>query len=441
MSEKPNQDNKTKKRRSSSGISSTEKGIRRFLTVLLSVLAVCMTLLVLYMLRNGSTDPRVAEGITKDWVPASTIAATEAPAPTEATETIEATEPVDPSHAAVQQQLERMTLEEKVYQLFFVTNYELTGQYYASTADDATRIALENKPVGGVVFDSDNIFSREQLTAMIADTKSYSEIPLFIGVEEEGGFNTYLNKIGVTRNYSEMRVYGDENATDRVFEIGSEIGTAITGAGFNIDLAPVADTLVYAGNQEIGRRAFSTDPAVTAEMVTQMVKGLRSGGCMSCLKYFPGLSAATADSRYGRAVSNQTIAEIRANLLPFTAGVENGAEMIMVSHLCLPNIVGENTPADLCPQIVNELLRGELGYQGVVMTDSFQKGAISYYYDAGEAAVAAIEAGCDIIYMPGDLDKAAQAILNAVDSGALTEERIDESVFRILLLKYESGLH
>ena len=429
MSDKPKKEKNTKKKRSSS----TLKRIRKFLMFLLSLVAVAMAILVLYMLKNGSTDPKISEGVTKRLATEETAAVTEA---------TEETEPVDPLLYAAQQKLESMTLEEKVYQMFFVTHRELTGQYYASAADETTRAALEEKPVGGVVFDGDNAFSGEQLTAMIADLKSYSDIPLLIGVEEEGGIEGYrvLQSIGVTNRYDPMGVYGGEYATDRVYEIGSEIGSAISGIGFNIDLAPVADTLVNQFNTEIGMRAFSADPQVTAELVSQMVKGLHSGGCLACLKYFPGLSAANTDSRYGTPVSNQTIEEVRENLLPFTTGVANGADVIMVSHLCLPNIVGENRPADLSAEIVNGLLRGELGYAGVVMTDSFQKGAISYNYDAGEAAVAAIQAGCDVIYMPGDLDKAAEAVLDAIDGGYLSEERINESVLRILLLKLSNEL-
>lgn len=433
MSDKPQKEKKTKKRRDS------DAGVRKFLTILLALIAVCMTALVIYTLRNGSADPSVSNGIVSMKATEATEL-TEEPTevPTEAT--TEATEPEDPELYEAKKTLESMTLEEKVYQMFFVTSRELTDTYYLYTAEEETRAALESKPVGGIVLDGENIFDRNQVAAMIADTQSYSEIPLFVGVEEEGGFNSYLNGIGVTGYYDEMRVYGDDYETDRVYEIGNEIGTAITGIGFNIDLAPVADTLSNVFNTEIGRRAFSADPAVTATMVTQMVEGLHSGDCMSCLKYFPGLSVSNMDSRYGTATSEQTIDELQDNLLPFTAGIESGADMVMVSHLCFPNIVGENRPADLCTQIVNDLLRSQLGYDGVVMTDSFQKGAISYNYNAGSAAIAAIQAGCDIIYEPDDLTEAAEAVLEAVNSGVLTEERINESVLRILVLKYRNGL-
>lgn len=439
MSDQPKNEKKKKARNNDS---STLKGFRKFLMLLLSLLAIAMTLMVLYMLKYGKNDPTTSEGKYDENARSATEAVTEITEATEATEATEETEPVDPLLYAAQQKLESMTLEEKVYQLFFVTHRELTGQYLAQTAGEETREALENKPVGGIVFDDDNIYDRDQLTAMISDMKSYSDIPLLVGIEEEGGTEGYriLQNYGITGRYDPMGVYGSEYDTERVYEIGNEIGTAITGVGFNIDLAPVADTLANQYNTEIGIRAFSADPQITAELVTQLVKGLHSADCLSCLKYFPGLSASNVDSRYGMAVSNQTIEEIRNNLLPFTTGIANGADMIMVSHLCLPNLVGENKPADLCPEIVNALLRGELGYEGVVMTDSFQKGAISYNYDIGEAAVAAIQAGCDVIYRPDDLDAAAQAILNAVDNGILSEERIDQSVLRILLLKLSNEL-
>ena len=431
-------ENKTVKRlKKQSSSSNAVKAVRRALMFLLSLIAVCMIVLVVYMLRNGSTDPRVSEGITNNWAP---VVSTAEPEMTEALEATEETEPVDPILYAAQQTLDSMTLEEKVYQMFFVTNHELTGQYYANTADDMSRIALESKPVGGIVYDSDNIFSRAQLETMIAGLQTYSDIPLLIGVEEEGGTNSYLSSIGVTAYYDQMGVYGDENATERVYEIGNEIGSAITEIGFNIDLAPVADSLSNPYNTEIGRRAFSSDPHTTAMMVMQMVRGLHSANCMTCLKYFPALSASNTDSRYGMAVSNITSEELQENLLPFSIGIDNGADMIMVSHLGLPNIIGDNRPADLCPEIVDNLLRGQLNYQGVVMTDSFQKGAITYNYEIDSAAVQAVQAGCDIIYRPGDLNAAAQAILDAVDSGVLTEERINQSVLRILILKYSNGL-
>lgn len=433
MSDKPQRENKSKKRRDS------DASIRKFLTILLALLAICMTVLVIYALRNSSTDPTTADGVVS-MKAIEVTEVTEAPteAPTE--EVTEETEPEDPARSKAQKTLESMTLEEKVCQMFFVTSRELTDTYYLYSAGEETRTALESKPVGGIVLDSENIFDRDQVAAMIADTQSYSKIPLLVGIEEEGGFNSYLDGIGVTGYYDQMGVYGDGYETDRVYEIGNEIGTAITGIGFNIDLAPVADTLNNVFNTEVGRRAFSTNPETTAVLVTQMVKGLHSGGCMSCLKYFPGLSVSNMDSRYGTAVSEQTLEQLQGNLLPFSTGIENGADMIMVSHLCFPNIVGENRPADLCPEIVNDLLRVQLGYDGVVMTDSFQKGAISYLYDTGDAAVAAIQAGCDMIYQPDDLTDAAQAILDAVNNGRLTEERINESVLRILALKYANGL-
>ncbi len=448
MSDKPQQTKKTKKRRDS------DAGIRLFLTILIALIALVMIVQVVYTLRHNTSDPATREGVYMEKTPTETDAV-----PTETTETVteateptEPTEPVDPVREAAQRKLESMTLEEKVYQLFFVTNQELTGVYYSGTAGDETRAALASRPVGGIVFDRNNIFDAEQLRTMIENTQTYSAIPLFIGIEEEGGIEaySYLRTIGVTGRYSEMGVYGEDYARgesiNRVYEIGSEIGTALTGIGFNIDLAPVADTLVNANNPELGaaggRRAFSADPEITAELVKQMVTGLHDSGCMACLKYFPTLSAANSDSRYATAVSNLTLDEIRGLLLPFIRGIENGADVVMVSHLCLPSIVGESRPADLCSQIVNDLLREELGYDGVVMTDSFEKGAISYNnnYGDGVAALAAIQAGCDVIYMPEDLETSAQAIISAVNNEIITEERIDESVLRILMLKYANGL-
>ena len=172
-----------------------------------------------------------------------------------------------------------------------------------------------------------------------------------------------------------------------------------------------------------------------------MTKGLQDSGILACLKHFPGHGSTAADSHLGRSVTNRTLEELRnAELLPFTAGIEAGASLVMISHMSAPQITGNHLPCDLSPAIVTDLLRNELGYEGVVITDSHSMGAITEYYSSGEAAVLALQAGCDIILMPHSLPEAVAALQEAVSNGTLTEARINESVLRILALKYRAGI-
>ena len=268
-----------------------------------------------------------------------------------------------------------------------------------------------------------------------------AKVPLLVGVDEEGGIVSRLSGIGITRYYDSMAVYGSEGAVERVEEIGGEIADDICAVGFNVDFAPVADIVTNPNNTEIGVRSFSSDPSVASEMVEAMVRGLQDGGCVSCLKHFPGMGSTEADSHYGTSVSPRTLDELRSSeLLPFRAGIESGAQMVMVSHMSLPNVLGDDTPCDLSPEIVTQLLREELGFDGVVITDSHAMASVTERYDAGRAALLAIQAGCDIVLMPDGLTRAVAVLQAAVSSGELTEERVDESVSRILTLKYRNGI-
>ena len=362
--------------------------------------------------------------------------------PTEAPTTEAPTEPpLTPEEQTVQDTLGGMALEEKLCQLFFVTPEALSGGTAVCEADEALYAGLAAYPVGGIILFGDNIAGREQVTALLSGMQGASRIPLLLGVDEEGGLVSRLSGAGITQRYDPMAVYGAEGATDRVEEIGGELAAALRSVGFIVDFAPVADIVTNPNNTEIGSRSFSSDPAVASEMVRAMVRGLQNSGCGACLKHFPGMGSTEADSHYGTSVSPRTLDELRqSELLPFAAGIDEGVGMVMVSHMSLPNALGDDTPCDLSPEIVTGLLREELGFNGVVITDSHAMASISARYGAGEAALLAIQAGCDIVLMPADLDAAVTALLHAVNNGELTEARIDESVARILTLKYHCGL-
>ncbi len=422
--------------------------------ILLSGIVLVVMCVVGYALTLGSGIPDARSGQEAEQL-FTTQPTTEAPTtqppmtevpttqpPTTEPRTELPTEPSIPEHLQkAQALLETMSLEEKVWQMLFLTQEELTDTFGTQYAGEGTREALSLYPIGGVIYFDSNISSEAQLRELISNTQSYSEIPLMIGVDEEGGRVSRLSGIGVTDRVDPMGSYGSARDEGAVYALGQHFAESLTDMGFNVNYAPVADIVTNPDNTEIGDRSFSEEPAVAAAMVVQMVKGMQDGGLISCLKHFPGHGSTSADSHYGRSVSERTLDELRnAEFIPFAAGVEAGVELVMMSHMSLPNVTGSDVPCDLSYEVVTGLLREELGFEGVIISDSHEMAAITAYYSCGEAAVLAVKAGCDVVLMPESKQAAANALLEAVADGTLSEARINESVLRILSLKYEYGI-
>ncbi len=365
------------------------------------------------------------------------------PAETEIPETEPAAEPT-PAQSQAQTLLEGMTLREKVMQLFIVTPEQLTGGTEAVTqADEALKAGLEQYPVGGIIFFAQNLTDRAQITALLSDCQADSEIGLFLSVDEEGGTVSRLGSnsaTGVTA-FPNMGSIGAAGEPSRAQEVGATLGGELLALGFNLDFAPVADVNSNPDNPVIGNRAFSDDPDTAAEMVAACVEGFREAGLLCTLKHFPGHGDTATDSHYGLAETEKTLDELEeCELIPFQAGIDAGADLVMVGHISVPNVVGDETPASLSADIVTGLLREELGFDGLIVTDSLSMEAITDLYAPGEAAVLAVQAGVDLLLMPEDLDAAVEGILDAVERGTVTEERLDESVLRILTVKEEQDI-
>ena len=220
---------------------------------------------------------------------------------------------------------------------------------------------------------------------------------------------------------------------EEAFEAGTAIGAYLRELGFNLDLAPDADVLVDPGNVTIGDRSFGSDPELCGRMVHRYVDGLHENRIASCIKHFPGLGDTESDTHTGAAWSSRTIDDYRGTeFLSFAGGIDAGTEMVMISHLSNSELTGSDLPASLNKTVITDLLRTELGYEGIVITDSLRMGAVTERFDSAEAAVTALEAGVDLLLMPSDFNAARQGILDAVHEGRISEERIDESLFRIL---------
>lgn len=362
--------------------------------------------------------------------------------PTEASEpTEECTLPE--TEDIVQTVMSSMTLRDMVYQMMFVTPEKITGIKTVTKAGETTAKALEKYPVGGIVYFSGNLIDRSQTEEMIKNTQSYSKIPLFIAVDEEGGRVARLGKNAAmgTTLLPAMRTIGDKNDSSKAYVAGVTLARDLKSLGFNVDFAPVADVIVNEKNSEIGDRSFGTDANNVAEMVKKLTEGLEENGVSATLKHFPGHGSTYANSHTGYSESKRTLDELKeCELLPFKAGIEAGADFVMVSHMTLVNATEEKVPCSVSKEIITGILTEDLGYEGVIITDSFAMGAITDKYTPGEAAVKAVTAGADMILMSPDVAASCDAIVKAVENGTIPMERIEKSVRKILTLKKEKQM-
>ncbi len=339
----------------------------------------------------------------------------------------------------VQALLQSMTLEEKVLQMFVISPEALTGVGGVTLAGETTRAAVQNNPVGGLLYMAENLQSVEQITEMLSNTQQYSmeriSLPMFLCVDEEGGTVRRINGRGI--------IPGDEipsmcyvSSEEDARRYGAQMGSYLSQLGFNVDFAPVADTLTNSGNQVVRERSFGSDPSRVASLAVSVMEGLHEYNVASTFKHFPGHGSTAEDTHQGAGISYQTMDDLLScDLVPFQAGADNGTDMIMTGHISLPEVTGDNIPASLSYPVVTGILRDIIGYDGLVITDSLAMGAVSQSWDSADAAVMAVKAGNDLLLCPADFSAAYQGVLNAVRGGDISEERIDESVERILKKK------
>ena len=342
----------------------------------------------------------------------------------------------------IQKIVDRLTIEEKIAQMFFVTPEALIGQSTMTALQQELDNAVQDYPVGGFIMMENNIVSPEQITDFNGALKELSRKRIgmlpFLGVDEEGGEVARIadNENFQTNNVGNMSDIGSSGDISNAYNAGAYIGAYLKTYGFNVDFAPDADVWINADNSVVKYRAFSSDAGQTAAMVEQAVQGFHSQGICTALKHFPGHGATGQDSHEGAAYSQRSLEQLRqCEFLPFESGIRSGTEFVMVGHIALPEVTGNDIPAALSGQIIAQLLRKELGYKGIVITDAMNMGAIANYYSAADAAVQSIEAGADMILMPSDFKAAYQGVLDAVQKGKISEERIDESLRRIIVLK------
>ena len=344
----------------------------------------------------------------------------------------------------IEEYIQNMSLEEKAAQLFIITPESLVGIGTVTAAGDTTKKAFEEYPVGGLVYFEKNLISSDQVNSMLSNIQKYSmermNLPAFTCLDEEGGTVTRISRTGKfdVPDIESMEIIGQNQNVEAAYEAGSQMGAYLSELGFNIDFAPVADVLSNPDNEVVKHRSFGSDPNLVSEMCLAVCQGLQEHQVCAVLKHFPGHGATEADSHKGNAYTLKSLEELqKCEWIPFQNGIDHHVPFIMVGHISLPNITGDDTPASLSEIMIYQILRNQMGYDGIVITDGMNMRAVTLRYSSGEAAVKALQAGVDLILMPTDFKGAYQGILDAVRQGILSEERIDESLRRILAVKMQ----
>lgn len=333
----------------------------------------------------------------------------------------------------VENKIKEMTIEEKIGQMLIVS-------YRSSEADSNLISILKDVKPGGFILFSENFESYEQTKKMIDDINNTSDIPMFISVDQEGGRVQRLktltdSKITVIPSMNEL---GNTNDAVLSYEVGRVTGEELRVFGINMDFAPVLDIYSNPNNTVIGNRSFGNNSEIVSKMALSFAKGLKSTGVIPVYKHFPGHGDTKDDSHFTLPAITKTKEELmNLELIPFKNAIKEGAQVIMIGHLAVPSITNDNTPASLSKEIVTDLLKDELGFKGLVITDALNMGAVTNNYSKKEIYVKAINAGVDILLMASPSKEAVKLIKEAIVNGEVTEEQINESVKKILKLKYE----
>lgn len=347
----------------------------------------------------------------------------------------------------LQDYLASMTLEEKVGQMFYVTIGNLSqpdlevSNSILNLTETEIGILQEYHP-GGVILMGGNIQTDAQVLELTTALQQNSETPLFIGVDEEGGMVSRLGSAeGITMaDVGTMQSIGNQGDVQEAYETGTTLAEGLSALGFNMDFAPVADVLTNPYNYEIGSRSFGSDANQVSGMVSAEIQGLQEHGVSAVTKHFPGHGGVIGNSHMNLQYVDTPLEALRQQeFLPFQSAIESKTDAILVSHLVLQSVDAE-TPSTLSKPVVTGLLREELGYDGIIMTDSFQMGSITENYEQSEAAVSAVQAGCDMILMPLEYEACYRGVLEAVRDGRISEEQIDAACMRILKAKAERGI-
>ncbi|MEU7450662.1 glycoside hydrolase family 3 protein [Streptosporangium roseum] len=368
--------------------------------------------------------------------------ATTAPSPS-ATSAASAT----PGASKVEAVLARMSVEDKVGQLFMPVLYgsaadTVSGENQARFGVGTPAKAVARYRPGGVILFpwAGNVKNVRQVVALTNGLQKASpEIPLLVGADQENGRVSRMAPL-VTEmpGASVIGSTGDPSLARKAAKV---TGTELRALGINLDFAPVADVNINPRNPVIGPRAYGSDPKKVAPMVAAAVQGFHDAGIASTAKHFPGHGDTNVDSHSGLPVIQHSLSQWnKLDAPPFAAAIGKNIDAIMSAHVVMPKLDPSGDPATLSKPILTGLLREKLGFDGVVSTDALDMAGVRKKYGDGQVAVRAIQAGVDLLLMPPDFPKAYGAVLAAVKSGKISTARLDQSVRRLLKLKAARGL-
>lgn len=327
--------------------------------------------------------------------------------------------------------LDDFSIEEKIGQMIIIASNK-------TKYDEELKEIIERIQPSGFIVMGENITTYEDTLNLINGIKRDSYVSMFIAIDEEGGRVQRLSNLSDIKiaMVPEMYFLGNTNDVQLAYQVGEILAKQVRTLGINLNFAPVLDIYSNVDNKVIGYRSFGSDKYVVSRMGKALLKGLEDNMVMGCVKHFPGHGDTDVDSHVDLPIVNKSYEELMENeLLPFKIAIENGVKMIMVGHIALPKITLDNTPASLSKEIVTGILREKLNYNGLIITDGLGMQGVNKGYSEEEVYVNAIKAGVDILLSPKNPDKVISAVMDAILNGDISEERIDDSVNRILLYK------
>lgn len=360
---------------------------------------------------------------------------TEAPQPGQGQQADGDRQSHDPVVDPIRIRVNEMTIEAKIGQM-------VMAGVNGTAVNDMMRELIRTHDIGGFIFFKRNMDDAEQTWQLINDLKQMNtgKIPLLLSVDQEGGRVTRLPGL---RSLPSSQTIGAVNEESISHTFGRLLGEQVGSFGLNMNIAPVLDIHSNPANQVIGDRAFGHDAETVQTHGLQVMAGMQAERVIPVVKHFPGHGDTATDSHIEMPVVHKSLAELmRLELQPFATAIEHGADVVMSSHILLPDI-DPHYPATLSTALIGDVLRDELQFDGVVITDDLTMSAITKNYLIGEAAVMAINAGHDMVMVAHELNHVLAVLSSiklAVESGAIDERTIDDSVYRILRLKEEYGL-
>ncbi len=329
----------------------------------------------------------------------------------------------DPLDDLIESLLKDMTIEEMVAGMFMVSPESITDVQTVVQAKEGTKKAITENPVGGIVYLPKNFKSQDQFTQMIANTRGFSRFPIFTALKAECGTSTDFG-MEATAKASELT---DAESVKNAY---GSIAEKLALYGINMNLAPVSEIVSEGGDASLQGRTFGSDAATAAPLVSAAVQAMQEKEVSAVLQKFPGTAA-----------GSKTLEELKnSEFVIYDLAIKNGVDCIMVSHIKVSGVTGDETPASLSSVMLNDVLRNMLGFKGVIITDYLNDTAITENYSSADVSVAAILAGADVLLEPENYQEAYEGVLQAIADGRITKERIHDSMYRIYRVKYKNAL-